>query len=152
MGFSCLPSLLSLAVSLLARLEQSRETACRVLKFAFEGPFFRWKKKVQTELPKNPTSTFSLTNSLSEWHFKAQSPFYHSDREPVFIPPLKSISIADSHSPSKSGKELFCLRFYLPARRPGVQVGVPVKDTELVKQHLPRLRFARAQRAVGVGE
>lgn len=61
-------TLLSLVVPLFARLKRGGKAACQVLKFAVEGPFFRWKTELQTELP-NPTSTFKVWLILCQkWH------------------------------------------------------------------------------------
>lgn len=58
-AFVVFPYSVVIGCSVVCKAETGGKAACQVLKFAVEGPFFRWKTELQTELP-NPTSTFKV--------------------------------------------------------------------------------------------
>lgn len=83
--FSCLPSLCCHWLApCLQGWNRGEKAACQVLKFAFEGPFFRWKKELQTELP-NPPLTFKVRLIL------CQSGICHLRHKALFNTQIRSL-------------------------------------------------------------
>lgn len=83
--FSCLPSLCChWLFRCLQGWNRGGKAACQVLKFLFEGPFFRWKKELQTELP-NPNSTFKV------WLILCQSGICHLRHEALLNTQIRSL-------------------------------------------------------------
>lgn len=68
-AFVVFPYSVVIGCSVVCKAETGGKAACQVLKFAVEGPFFRWKKGASDRASEPHFDLQSLTNPLSEVAF-----------------------------------------------------------------------------------